>query len=416
MSYLSNHQLKQISLIEERSVDFILKELKQGRATILKNKNRKIKPVIVGRNFKCKYNLNLGLSPQKSSVKEELKKLDIALRHGADTVMDLSVGKKCDKTRIELLKYSPVPFGTVPIYTMIEHETDIKRLNRNEILESIQKQCEEGVDFMTIHAGLLKKSIPYIKKRLSSVVSRGGSLVLRYISETGRENPFYEYFDDIINILKKYDVVISIGDGLRPGSIYDATDKAQISELKVIGELNRYSRERGVMTMIEGPGHLPINEIKKNVDIAIKYTNDAPLYFLGPLVSDIALGYDHINGAIGGAIAGYLGVSLICAVGPSEHLGLPTMDDIKEECVVFNLVKHAVNLARGFENEFERNKKMSEARAKFDWERQFNLSLFPEYARKKFCQLNKDKGEYCSMCGSSFCAMKNSKKAQEAMK
>ncbi len=404
-------ELKQISIEEERPQNFILKEIEEGRATVLKNKKRNIKPVIVGRNFRCKYNLNLGISPERADIENEIEKLKIALKHCADTVMDLSVGKNRDKTRKRLLELSPVPFGTVPVYTMIDDEDDIKKLSKNLILETIEKQCEEGVDFMTIHAGLLKNSLKYIKKRLTGVVSRGGSLILRYIAETGKENPFYEYYDEIIKILKKYDVVISIGDGLRPGSINDATDKAQISELKVIGELNRYARKNGVGTMIEGPGHIPINEIEKNVKLAIKYTDDAPLYFLGPLVCDIALGFDHINGAIGAAMAGYFGVSLLCAVGPSEHLGLPDKKDIEEECVVFNLVKHSVNLAKGYESERKRNFEMSKARKNFEWEKQFKLSIYPEYAKKRFCELNNSRGNYCSMCGKAFCAMKNTQKA-----
>lgn len=411
MVYLSQKDLRQISRIEEKSVDFITKELNSQKASVLKNIKRKINPVIVGRNFKCKYNLNLGISPQKSNLKNEIKKLEIAIRNGADTVMDLSVGTGRDETRKKLLELSPVPFGTVPIYTMIDNEEDIKKLSKNLILDTVEKQCEEGVDFMTIHAGLLRKSVEYVKNRLMGVVSRGGSLILRYMSLTGKENPFYENYDEIIKILKKYNVAISIGDGLRPGSIYDSTDKAQISELKVIGELNRYSRENGVHTMIEGPGHVPINQIEKNVKLAINYCNDAPLYFLGPLVTDIALGYDHINGAIGGAMAGYFGVSLLCAVGPSEHIGLPTIEDIKEECVVFNLVKHAVNISKGFKKDIERDNKMSEARKDFRWEDQFKLSINPEYARKRFCELNNSKVNYCSMCGEGFCAMKNSKKA-----
>jgi phosphomethylpyrimidine synthase len=410
---LTERNLKQISKTECFDTSFIKKEIDSGRATILKNKKRKINPVIVGEKFKCKYNLNLGISPVKSGISEELKKLDIAISNGADTVMDLSVGKSCEETRQRLLKSSSIPFGTVPVYTMINDEEDIKKLSKNLILDTIEKQCEEGVDFMTIHSGLLRKSIPYIKKRLTGVVSRGGSLILRYMIENNRENPFYEYFDDIINVLKKYDVVISIGDGLRPGSIYDATDKAQISELKTIGELNSYSRKHGVHTMIEGPGHIPINQIKRNVDLAKKYTSNAPLYFLGPLITDIAMGYDHINGAIGGAVAGYLGVSLICAVGPSEHIGLPTIDDIRLECVTFNLVKHSVNIAKGFKDEIDRDNKLSSFRKKFKWNEQIKLSIDPEYASKRFCELNNSKGDYCSMCGNSFCAIKNTGKALE---
>lgn len=410
---LTERNLKQISKTEGFDTSFIKKEIDSGRATVLKNRKRKINPVIVGEKFKCKYNLNLGISPVKSGISEELKKLDIAISNGADTVMDLSVGKSCEETRQRLLKSSSVPFGTVPIYTMINDEDDIKKLSKNLILDTIEKQCEEGVDFMTIHSGLLRKNIPYIKKRLTGVVSRGGSLILRYMTENDKENPFYEYYDDIINILKKYDVAISIGDGLRPGSIYDATDEAQISELKTIGELNSYSRKNGVHTMIEGPGHIPLNQIKKNVELAKEYTSNAPLYFLGPLVTDIAMGYDHINGAIGGAVAGYLGVALICAVGPTEHIGLPTIDDIRLECVTFNLVKHSVNIAKGFNDEIDRDNKLSTFRKKFKWNEQIKHSIDPEYASKRFCELNNSNGNYCSMCGNSFCAIKNTNKALE---
>jgi phosphomethylpyrimidine synthase len=409
-------EIRDISEAEGFSSDFIIREIKNGRATILRNLKRNIKPKIVGRKFKCKYNLNLGVSPQYSDISLEIKKLDLAIKNGADTIMDLSVGKNCDATRKELLLRCTLPFGTVPIYTMINDEEDIKKLSKNLILETIEKQCEEGVDFMTIHAGLLKKSIKYIKKRTLGVVSRGGSLIFRYIAETGKENPFYEYFDDIVKILKKYRVTISIGDGLRPGCIDDATDKAQLSELKVIGELNSYCRKNGVFTMIEGPGHIPINQIEKNVKIAIKWCNDAPLYFLGPLVSDIAIGWDDVCGAIGAAMAGYFGVSLLCAVGPTEHIGLPNDDDIKRECVVFNIVKHSINIAKGFKDEIERDKNLSIARKNFDWEKQFLLSIDPEYAREKFCKLNKNKEEFCSMCGEEFCAMRNTRKGLLSVK
>jgi len=415
MESYSQKDLKQISITEETEEAVILNELKNGRATILKNVKRNIKPVIVGRKFKCKYNLNLGVSPKKSSIENELKKLNIAISMGADTVMDLSVGRDRDKTRMELLRNCGVPFGTVPVYTMIDSDEDIKNLSKNFILESIEKQCEEGVDFMTIHAGLLKMSSKYIEKRLTGIVSRGGSLIFRYIKETGKENPFYTYFEEIVKILRKYNVTISIGDGLRPGSINDSTDKAQIFELKVIGELNSYCRKNGVFTMIEGPGHIPINEIEKNVKLAIKYSSDAPLYFLGPLVTDIAIGYDHVNGAIGGAIAGYMGVSLICAVGPSEHIGLPTIEDIRSECAVFSMVKHSVNLARGFKKERERDYNLSLARKNFKWEEQFSLSIDSEHARKRFIELNNSNEDHCSMCGKSFCTMRNTKKAMDSV-
>lgn len=408
MYLVTKEELLQISLSEDFSLKKVKEEIDNHRACVLRNIKRKIKPVVIGRVFKCKYNLNLGVSPLKSSVKCELKKLEVALKFGADTVMDLSVGKNRDKTRKILLENSPIPFGTVPIYTMVDDEEEIKKLNRNLIIETIEKHCQEGVDFMTIHAGFTRRSIGYIRKRVCGVVSRGGSMILRYMMETGKENPFYEYYDDIIKILKKYRVAISIGDGLRPGSVCDATDKAQLSELDVVANLNKRARENGVFTMIEGPGHVPINQIKKNVDIAIRKTSDAPLYFLGPLVSDIAIGYDHISGAIGSAIAGYFGVSLLCAVGPTEHIGLPTIEDIKEECVVFNLVKHSVNLAKGFKDELERNFKLSLARKNFDWDKQFDLSIDPEYARIRFKELNSIKDDYCSMCGKTFCAMRNS--------
>ncbi|MCX7641765.1 MAG: phosphomethylpyrimidine synthase ThiC [Elusimicrobiales bacterium] len=410
MYLVEKKELLQISNLEKLPLNFIEKEIKNHHVCILRNIKRSIKPIIVGRKFRCKYNLNLGVSTEKTSIKCELQKLSIALKFDADTVMDLSVGKNRDATRRILIEHSQIPFGTVPIYTMVDTDEDIKKITKSFIIETIERQCEEGVDFMTIHAGLKKRMIPYIKKRLCGVVSRGGSMILRYIIETGRENPFYEYYDDIIKILKKYRVAISIGDGLRPGCIYDATDKAQVEELKVIGELNMRARRNGVFTMIEGPGHVPINEIKENVDIAIKHTSDAPLYFLGPLVTDIAMGYDHINAAIGSAMAGYFGVSLLCAVGPTEHIGLPTPQDIRQECVVFSLVKHAVNLAKGFKDEFERDKNISIARKKFDWNKQFEFSIDPEYAKARFKQLNKNIDKYCSMCGEKFCAMRNSSK------
>jgi len=412
---MAENILEQISKTEKIPLSVIKKEITNGRCAVLKNLKRNINPVAIGNKFRCKVNINIGLSPESKDIKQEIDKLNLIIKYGADTVMDLTPSVYSNTTRKELIKNCSIPFGTVPIYTMIESQKDIKKINKTFILDSIERQCEEGVDFMTLHSAFRRTHLKYVKKRLMPVVSRGGALIARYMSITGNENPFYEYFPEIMDILAKYSVAVSIGDGLRPGCLADATDKAQLAELYEMRELLKICRKKGVYAMVEGPGHIPLNEIEKNVAIARKATSDAPLYFLGPLVIDSAMGFDHINGAIGSAMAGYYGVSLLCAVSPSEHIGLPNLKDIKSTLEVFELVKRAVNVAKGFKDFKIREKEMSLARKNFDWLKQFELSIDPNFTEERFHELNGKKSKHCSMCGSKYCAIKNSIKAMETV-
>lgn len=402
---LSAKELELISSKEEAPLHLIREELSLGRAVILRNSFRSTAPVIVGRRFKCKVNVNLGVSPGKRSVKKELLKLKAALEGGADTVMDLSVGPESFKIRACLIENCPVPLGTVPVYSLPMKNGRLS-FSRRALLEEIEQQAAQGVDFMTLHSGLRAAHLRLVARRVTGVVSRGGALIAQYMSETGRENPFYEYFDEILAVLKKYSIVASLGDGLRPGCCADASDEAQYAELSVLGELRKRCLTAGVGAMIEGPGHVPLNLIKENVHRAEAETGGAPLYFLGPLTIDNAAGRDHITGAIGAAIAGFYGVSLLCAVTPAEHLGLPEVSDIKEGAEAFRIAAESVNLARGFREQVEKNLEISKARMSFDWKKQFRLALDGKTARKRHRELSPRSGKFCSMCGEKFCAMK----------
>ncbi|NLI10841.1 MAG: phosphomethylpyrimidine synthase ThiC [Elusimicrobia bacterium] len=397
-------ELKQISQKEELPFYELEKDLRTGKAVILKNSLRKIHPVAVGKRLRCKINVNLGVSGERINLKKEIKKLKAALEYGADTLMDLSLGRRAGEIRKALIKECFVPFGTVPIYSITQEKT--AGLSRSKILDEIERQALEGVDFMTLHCGLRKKHLEYARRRICPIVSRGGAIIAEHISKTGRENPFYEYFEDILKIVKKYSITVSLGDGLRPGACADANDKAQYSELYELGKLRKKCLDYGVFAMIEGPGHVPINLIEENVKKAEEICDGAPLYFLGPLTTDRAAGRDHISAAIGASLAGFHGVSLLCAVTPSEHLGIPDINDIKEAAAVFKIAAESVNLAKGFNSEREKNKEISEARKSFDWEKQFSLALDGKTAKRKYKLLNKNKDKFCSMCGKDFCAMR----------
>ncbi len=411
---VSEKELKLISEKEEVPSDLIKKEISCGRAVLLRNKKRKINPIIVGRKFKCKINVNIGISPESKSLKKELKKMYAAIECGANVLMDLSTGSDAFRTRSILLKNSNLPLGTVPIYSMPQINGRIQ-LSKSAILDEIEKQAEQGVDFMTLHCGILSRHLPLAKKRIVGIVSRGGALIAKYMSETGKENPFYEYFDEILPVLKKYSVTISLGDGLRPGSCHDASDAAQYAELSVLGELKKRCLSSGVGFMIEGPGHVPMNLIKENVLRAEKETDKAPLYFLGPLVVDNAMGRDHIAAAIGATMAGFYGVSLLCVVTPAEHIGLPDIEDIREGTCVFRIAAESVNLARGFNQEKMTSIEISKARVAFDWQKQFSLAIDGRLAKEKYQKLNRKKRNYCSMCGKDFCAMKKFKDCIEVL-
>ena len=392
--------------------EFVRSEVESGRAIIPCNiKHPELEPMIIGKKFLTKVNANIGNSPVKSNIEEELDKLLWAVRWGADTVMDLSTGKNIYETREAIIRNSPVPIGTVPIYEALEKVNGkAEDLSYDIFRDVIISQAEQGVDYFTIHAGLRLSFIPTTTKRLTGIVSRGGSIIAKWCLAHHKENFLYENFDDLCDIMKRYDVSFSLGDGLRPGSISDANDEAQFLELKTLGELTIKARSRGVQVMIEGPGHVPLNKIKENVTLEEEYCKEAPFYTLGPLVTDIAPGYDHITSAIGAANIGSFGTSLLCYVTPKEHLGLPNKEDVKDGLVAYKIAAHASDISKGHKFAVERDNELSKARFEFRWLDQFNLSLDP-YKAKEFHdetlpQESAKSAHFCSMCGPNFCSMK----------
>ncbi|MCC8088367.1 MAG: phosphomethylpyrimidine synthase ThiC [Rikenellaceae bacterium] len=384
-------------------------EIAKGRAVLPSNpKHPECEPMIIGRDFLVKINANIGNSALGSSIEEEIEKALWAIKWGADTVMDLSTGENIHETREAILRNTPVPIGTVPIYQALEKVNGIiEDLNWDVYKQTLLEQCEQGVDYFTIHAGILKEHIPYALKRTTGIVSRGGSIMAKWMDYNNTENFLYTHFVEICHILKQYDVAVSLGDGLRPGSLADANDEAQFGELKTLGELGRIARANDVQVIIEGPGHVQMDKIKENMDLQLKYCDEAPFYTLGPLVSDIGAGYDHITSAIGGAMIAWYGTAMLCYVTTKEHLALPNKDDVREGVVTFKLAAHAADVAKGHPGAIERDNEMSKARYEFRWMDQFNLSLDPDRARKFHMEMiiNSDK-DYCGMCGPHFCAMK----------
>ena len=392
--------------------EFVRKELAEGRAIIPSNINHpELEPMIIGKNFLTKVNANIGNSPVSSSINEELDKLLWAVRWGADTVMDLSTGKKLYETRERIIRNSPVPIGTVPIYEALERVNGKPEdLTYDIFREVLIQQAEQGVDYFTIHAGVKLSYIPKTMHRLTGIVSRGGSIISKWCLTHHKENFLYTNYDDICEIMKTYDISFSLGDGLRPGSIADANDDAQFSELKTLGELTKKAWEHDVQVMIEGPGHIPMHLIKENVDKEEELCSEAPFYTLGPLVTDIAPGYDHITSAIGAANIGAYGTALLCYVTPKEHLGLPNKDDVKDGVIAYKIAAHAADLAKKHPTAQYRDDALSKARFEFRWEDQFNLGLDP-YKSKEFHdetlpQESAKVAHFCSMCGPHFCSMK----------
>lgn len=396
----------------ERIRPTLLKErIGNGLVVILANiKHKDLEPIGVGLGLRTKINANIGTSAIKSDLRTELKKLSAAVAAGADTVMDLSTGGDLDRIRKEIIKNCPVPLGTVPLYqTMVESE-GIKRLGIDGYLRVFEKHARDGVDFATIHAGVTRSVFPLIKKRVMKCVSRGGSFLLAWMKHHKKESFLYEHFDEILKIAREYDVTLSLGDGLRPGCIADATDKAQIQELRVLGKLARRARAAGVQVMIEGPGHIPLNDIEKNVLLEKKYCDQAPFYVLGPLPTDVAAGYDHIACAIGGALAGWKGADFLCYVTPKEHIGLPDVTDIREGVVITRIAAHIADIARGDKETISRDLKMARAREKVDWEKMSKYAIDPQrfiQLRMEECRKNPQlaNAKYCSMCG-PFCVFK----------
>lgn len=397
---------------ENLPAELIRAEIARGRMIIPANINHpNLEPMAIGIASKCKVNANIGASPNSSSIDEELNKLHQAVKYGADTVMDLSTGGgDLDTIRTAIIQNSPVPIGTVPIYQAMEAvHGNMDKLTPEVFLDVIEKHAKQGVDYMTIHAGILIEHLPLVKDRITGIVSRGGGILARWMLHYHQQNPLYTHFDEIIEIFKKYDVSFSLGDSLRPGCQHDASDKAQFAELKTLGQLTRRAWEHDVQVMVEGPGHVPMNQIEMNVKKQMEECSEAPFYVLGPLVTDIAPGYDHITSAIGAALAGWHGTAMLCYVTPKEHLGLPNAEDVRSGLIAYKIAAHAADIARGRPGARDRDDALSTARYNFDWNQQFALSLDPERAREYHDEtLPADiykTAEFCSMCGPKFCPM-----------
>ena len=396
----------------EITPEFVRKEVAEGRAIIPANINHpEIEPMIIGRNFLVKINANIGNSALGSSIDEEVAKMTWATRWGADTIMDLSTGKNIHETREWIIRNSPVPIGTVPIYQALEKVDGVAEDLTWEIFkDTLIEQAEQGVDYFTIHAGVLLRYVPMTANRLTGIVSRGGSIMAQWCLAHHQENFLYTHFDEICEIMKAYDVSFSLGDGLRPGCIQDANDEAQFSELRTLGELTHRAWKHDVQVMIEGPGHVPMHMIKENMDLQLEVCQEAPFYTLGPLTTDIAPGYDHITSAIGAAMIGWYGTAMLCYVTPKEHLGLPNRKDVKDGIITYKIAAHAADLAKGHPGAQVRDNALSKARFEFRWEDQFNLSLDPDTARSMHDETMPKEAHksahFCSMCGPKFCSMK----------
>jgi phosphomethylpyrimidine synthase len=390
----------------------LLRLIKEGRVVIPKNLRHDIKtPCGIGSRMRTKVNANIGTSTDKSQLEDEIEKLKVAVRYGADTVMDLSVGGNLGKIRKEVLRHSPVPVGTVPVYEMAvnaqKKKNNLLKFTVTDMLDVLEAQAKEGVDFFTLHSGVNRRSLKILKaqKRVLGIVSRGGAIIAGWMNYNKKENPFYEYFDEILEIARKYDVTISLGDGLRPGSILDATDSAQISELKILGALAGRAKRENVQVMIEGPGHVPLNQIKKNILLEKKICRGAPFYVLGPLVTDVAAGYDHINAAIGGALAASYGADFLCYVTPSEHLRHPSIEDVREGVIASRISAHAADIVKKVNSAADWDRKISQARRRRDWKKQASLSIDPDKARDYRASSKPQILDVCTMCG-KYCSIK----------
>jgi phosphomethylpyrimidine synthase len=417
-----SNEVKSVSKTEAVDEQVVRDEVASGRLVIPANKlhiETNLKPAGIGRVLSTKVNANIGTSSVRSSVEDELEKMKVALAVGADAIMDLSTGGDLDQTRERLLADCPVPFGTVPVYQTIVGRA-VEDIDRKVILATVEKQAKQGVDFFTIHAGVLKEYLPLIEKRVAGIVSRGGALLAKWMLYHDRQNPFYEMFDELCGIMREYDVCFSLGDGLRPGCIADATDEAQLAELRTLGELTQRAQDAGCQVMVEGPGHVPFDQIQYNMEIQQKICHGAPFYVLGPVVTDIAPGYDHITSAIGGTAAAFYGASFLCYVTPREHLGLPNTEDVRTGVIAAKIAAHAADIARGLKGVAERDRKLSAARADLDWTTHLANALDPETAKKMHEEACGRIGteaivaaDYCSMCGREWCSMRISKQIRE---
>jgi phosphomethylpyrimidine synthase len=405
-------EMKRVALREPHlTAEQIRVETAAGRMIIPANKvhlKYKLQPMAIGRASLTKINANMGASPVSSGTAEEVEKLQWAEKWGADTVMDLSTGGDLDACRQAIIQNSSVPIGTVPIYSMIIGKR-IEDLTYDVILKELEKQAKQGVDYFTIHAGVLKEHLPHVRKRLIGIVSRGGSLLAKWMLTHNKQNPMYEIFDDICDIMREYDVSFSLGDGLRPGGLADATDQAQLLELATLGELTERAWAKGVQVMVEGPGHVPFDQIEYNMKLQRKLCHGAPFYVLGPLVTDIFPGYDHITSCIGATVAGYHGAAMLCYVTPKEHLGLPKKDDVKQGCVAYKIAAHAADVALGIPGSRDRDDDLTKARAALNWQRHFDLSFDPELARAYHDEDLEVDTDFCAMCGHDWCSVRISK-------
>ena len=409
---LITEEMHYVAQRENLPPDLIRDEVARGRMIIPANINHtNLEPMAIGIASRCKVNANIGASPNSSDMAEEVAKLELAVKYGADTVMDLSTGGgNLDEIRTAIINASSVPIGTVPVYPALERvHGSVENLTADDFLHVIETHAKQGVDYQTIHAGLLIEHLPLVRSRVTGIVSRGGGILAKWMLHHHKQNPLYTHFDDIIEIFKRYDVSFSLGDSLRPGCQHDASDEAQLAELKTLGQLTRRAWEHDVQVMVEGPGHVPMDQIEFNVKKQMEECSEAPFYVLGPLVTDIAPGYDHITSAIGAAIAGWHGTAMLCYVTPKEHLGLPNAEDVREGLIAYKIAAHAADIARHRHGARDRDDQLSEARYNFDWNRQFELSLDPDRAREYHDEtLPADiykTAEFCSMCGPKFCPM-----------
>lgn len=398
--------------------EFVRQEVAAGRAVIPANPNHpEAEPMIIGSKFLVKINTNIGNSALSSDIEKEVEKSVWSSRWGGDTLMDLSTGKHIHETREWIIRNCPVPMGSVPVYQALEKVNGkAEDLTWEIFKDTLIEQCEQGVDYFTIHAGLLQKHIPYAAKRLTGIVSRGGSIMAKWITAHNQENFLYTHFDEICELLAQYDVAISIGDGLRPGSIHDANDKAQFGELETMGELTEVAWKHNVQVLIEGPGHVPMHKIKENMEKQKECCHNAPFYTLGPLTTDIAPGYDHITSAIGAAMIGWFGTAMLCYVTPKEHLGLPNKEDVRNGIMAYKIAAHAADIAKGHPSAMERDNALSKARFEFRWNDQFNLSIDPDRAREYYGAEKVHGTPFCTMCGPNFCAMRISREVSGAGK
>jgi len=407
-------EMEYVAKREDLSPDLVRDEVAAGRMVIPANRVHlagRLEPMGIGIAARCKINANIGNSAVTSDESGELEKLHTSVHYGADTVMDLSTGKEIDKIRQSIIDASPVPIGTVPIYQMLEElGGEIEEMRPQHFLDMVEHQAKQGVDYMTIHCGVKLEHLHLTMNRVTGIVSRGGSLIAKWMMVHRKQNPLYDSFDDLCDIMRQYDVTWSLGDGLRPGSLADASDDAQFAELEVLGELTVRGQERGTQVMVEGPGHIPMDQVKMNVQKQIEICNGAPFYVLGPLVTDFAPGYDHITSCIGAALAGWAGAAMLCYVTPKEHLGLPEQEDVKQGLIAYKIAAHSADIARQRPGARDRDDALSTARFAFDWNEQFRLALDPETARayhdETLPQDTFKSAHFCSMCGPKYCSMK----------